>query len=262
MQPVKMESTVMELSQLISQAQEYDHQLPSAPVPLTIPVGKEIARWIDHTLLKPEATAAQVRVLCQEAMEYHFASVCVNPVFVPLACGMLRDAPENVGTVVGFPLGAVLPEFKVYETLANVNAGAAEIDMVINIGALKSEAFGLVLNEVQAVTGTAHNQGVLVKIILETALLTRREKIIACLIAQTAGADFVKTSTGFGTGGATIEDVELMRRIVGSEMGVKAAGGIRTYADAVAMIKAGANRLGSSAGVKIVQEAEAVKNDG
>lgn len=247
----------MELSQLVSLAHDYEHQLPSVPAPLKIPVGKEIAGWIDHTLLKPEATAAQVRVLCQEAMQYHFATVCINPVFVPLACGLLRDAKENICTVVGFPLGAVLPEFKVYETLACINAGAAEIDMVMNIGALKSEAYGLVLNEAQAVTGTAHNQGAVVKVILETVLLSRFEKIVACLISQAAGADFVKTSTGFGTGGATIEDVELMRCVVGAEMGVKAAGGIRTYADAIAMIKAGANRLGASAGVKIVKEAEA-----
>ena len=251
----------MELSQLISLAQDYEQELPPIPVQLNVPAGKAIAGWIDHTLLKPEATAAQIRVLCQEAMEHHFASVCINPVFVPLACGLLRDAKENICTVVGFPLGAVLPEFKVYETLACINAGAAEIDMVINIGALKSEAYGLVMNEIQAVAGTAHNQGALVKVILETALLTRREKIIACLIGQAAGADFVKTSTGFGTGGATIEDVALMRRVIGSEMGVKAAGGIRNYADAVAMIKAGANRLGASAGVKIIQEAEAVKNE-
>ena len=251
----------MELSQLLSLAQEYEHQLPPAPLPLKVPQGKAIAGWIDHTLLKPEATAAQVRNLCLEAMQHHFATVCINPVYVPLACGMLRDAKENICTVVGFPLGAVLPEFKVYETLASINYGASEIDMVINVGALKSEAYGLVLNEVQSVTATAHNQGAIVKVILETALLTRQEKIIACLISQAAGADFVKTSTGFGTGGATIEDVELMRCVVGSEMGVKAAGGIRTYADAVAMIKAGANRLGASAGVKIVQEAEAAKND-
>jgi deoxyribose-phosphate aldolase len=249
----------MVFSQLISLAQDYEQQLPPAPVQLNVPVGKDIASWIDHTLLKAEATAAQIRVLCQEAIEHHFATVCINPVFVPLACGLLRDAKENICTVIGFPLGAVLPEFKIYETLACINAGAAEIDMVINIGALKSEAYGLVMNEIQAVTGTAHNQGAIVKVILETALLTRREKIIACLISQAAGADFVKTSTGFGTGGATVEDVALMRCVVGSEMGVKAAGGIRTYADAVAMIKAGANRLGASAGVKIVQEAETVK---
>lgn len=247
----------MDLAQLLSLAQEFEHQLPPAPAPLKAPQGKAIAGWIDHTLLKPEATADQVRVLCQEAMQYHFATVCVNPAYVPLACGLLRDAKENVCTVVGFPLGASLPEYKVYEALANINNGASEIDMVINIGALKSEAYGLVMNEVQSVTATSHNQGALVKVILETALLSRREKIIACLIAQAAGADFVKTSTGFGTGGATIEDVELMRCVVGSEMGVKAAGGIRTYADAIAMIKAGANRLGASAGVKIVQEAEA-----
>lgn len=248
----------MELSQIVSLAQEYDHQLPPAPAPLNIPQGKQIAGWIDHTLLKPEATAAQIRNLCQEAMEYHFASVCINPAYIPLACGLLRDAPEVICTVVGFPLGAVLPEFKVYETLGCLGAGASEIDMVINIGALKSEAFGLIMNEIQAVTQTAHNQGAITKVILEAALLTRREKILACLISKAAGADFVKTSTGFGIGGATIEDVDLMRRVVGSDMGVKAAGGIRTYADALAMIKAGANRLGASAGVKIVQEAEAM----
>ncbi len=250
---------MMELSQLVSLAREYENQLPPSPAQLNIPEGKQIAGVIDHTLLKPEATAVQIKVLCQEAMQYHFASVCINPVYVPLACGLLKDAPEVICAVVGFPLGAVLPEFKVYETLACINAGAAEIDMVINIGALKSEAYGLVMNEIQTVTQTAHNQGSITKIILETVLLTQREKILACLISKTAGADFVKTSTGFGTGGATIEDVELMRRIVGSEMGVKAAGGIRTYADAVAMIKAGANRLGASAGVKIVNEAEAIK---
>ncbi len=251
----------MELSQLISLAIDYEQQPPSAPTPLNIPVGKEIAGWIDHTLLKADATAAQIRLLCEEAMEHHFATVCINPVYVPLACGMLRNAKENICTVIGFPLGAVLPEFKVFETLACINAGASEIDMVINIGALKSEAYGLVMNEIQAVSGTAHNQGALVKVILENSLLTRREKIIACLISQAAGADFVKTSTGFGTGGATVEDVALMRRVIGSEMGLKAAGGIRTYADAVAMINAGANRLGASAGVKIVQEAESVKNE-
>jgi deoxyribose-phosphate aldolase len=249
---------IMELSQLVSLAKDYELQLPPAPAPLDIPVGKQIAGWIDHTLLKPEATATQIRVLCQEAMQYHFASVCINPVYVPLASGLLRDAPEVVCAVVGFPLGAVLPEYKVFETLACINAGAVEIDMVINIGALKSEAYGLVMNDIQAVTQTAHNQGGITKIILETALLTRREKILACLISKTAGADFVKTSTGFGTGGATIDDVELMRCVVGSEIGVKAAGGVRTYDDAVAMIKAGANRLGASAGVKIVQEAEAI----
>ncbi len=251
----------MELSQLLSLAQEYENQLPPPPAPLHVPQGKALAGWIDHTLLKPEATAAQIRTLCQEASQHHFASVCINPAYVPLASGLLRNAKEKICTVVGFPLGAMLPEFKVYEALACISYGASEIDMVINIGALKSEAYGLVLNEIQSVASTCHNQGAIVKVILETVLLTRREKIITCLLARAAGADFVKTSTGFGTGGATIDDVELMRRVVGSEMGVKAAGGIRTYADATAMIKAGANRLGASAGVKIVQEAEAAKHD-
>jgi deoxyribose-phosphate aldolase len=251
----------MELAQIITLAQDYEHRLPEAPTPLRLPVGTEIAGWIDHTLLKPEATAAQIKVLCQEAMEHHFTTVCINPVYIPLACGILRNAKENICTVVGFPLGAVLPEFKVYETLICINAGASEIDMVINVGALKSEAYGLVMNEIQVVVGTAHNQGALVKVILENSLLTRREKIIACLISKSAGADFVKTSTGFGTGGATVEDVELMRRVIGSEMGVKAAGGIRSYADAMALMKAGANRLGASAGVKILQEAKAALNE-
>jgi deoxyribose-phosphate aldolase len=249
----------MELAQIIKLAQDYEQQLPPAPAPHPQPVGKEIAGFIDHTLLKPDGTASQIRTLCHEALQNHFASVCINPAFVPLASGLLRNAPEKVCTVIGFPLGASLPEYKVYETLACVNAGANEIDMVINIGALKSEAYGLVLNEIQAVTGTAHNQGALVKVIIETCFLTRLEKIIACLLSQVAGADFVKTSTGFGTAGATIEDVELMRCVIGPEMGLKAAGGIRTYADALAMIKAGATRLGASAGVKILQEAEATQ---
>jgi deoxyribose-phosphate aldolase len=248
----------MDLPQLVALSQDYEQQLPPPPAPLPVPTGKQIAGWIDHTLLKPEATAAQVKTLCQEASQHHFASVCVNPAYVPLACGLLRDAPEVVCTVIGFPLGALLPEHKVYEAVACINSGASEIDMVLNIGALKSEAYGLIANEIQAVTDVSHNQGAITKVIIETALLNRREKILACLISKAAGADFVKTSTGFSTGGATIEDVELMRRVVGSEMGVKASGGIRTYADAVAMIKAGANRLGASAGVKILQEAEAI----
>ncbi len=246
----------MDLSQILSLARDFETQLPPPPEPQVLPRGKEIAGWIDHTLLKPEATADQIRVLCQEAMQYHFATVCINPAYVPLACGLLRDARENVCTVVGFPFGALLPEFKVYETLACVNAGASEIDMVINIGALKSEAYGLVMNDVMSVSQAAHNQRAIVKVILENVLLTHYEKIIACLISKAAGADFVKTSTGFGTGGATIEDVQLMRCVVGSEIGVKAAGGIRSYADAIAMIKAGANRLGASAGVKIVADAK------
>jgi len=245
------------MADLFELAAAYDQELPPAPPAFEVPSGATIAGWIDHTLLKPEATAMQVKTLCQEAVEYQFASVCINPAFVPLAAGLLTTSRVAVCTVVGFPLGAALPEYKVFETLACVNAGASEIDMVINIGALKGGAYGLVLNEIQAVVQTAHNQGALVKVILENALLTRREKILGCLLCKAAGANFVKTSTGFGPGGATVEDVALMRRVVGAEMGVKAAGGVRKLADAQAMILAGANRLGASAGVTIVQEASA-----
>ncbi len=251
----------MDLSQLIALAQDYEQELPPAPKPASPPAGRQIAACIDHTLLKPDATAAQIRQLVQEAVQHHFASVCINPAYIPLACGLLGDAKEAICTVIGFPLGAVLPEFKVYETLSCISAGASEIDMVINIGALKSEAVGLILNEIQAVVGTCHNQGAITKVIIETCYLTRYEKILACLLSKAAGADFVKTSTGFGTAGATVEDVELMRRVIGPEMGIKAAGGIRTYADALAMLKAGATRLGASAGVRIVQEAEAATNE-
>ncbi len=245
------------IANLLELAVSYDQELPPAPPALELPPGAKIAAWIDHTLLKPDATAAQVKVLCQEALEYRFASVCINPAYVPLASGLLAKSPVAVCTVVGFPLGAALPEYKVFETLASISAGAREIDMVINIGALKGEAYGLVLNEITGVVQTAHNQGALVKVILEMALLTRREKIVGCLLCKAAGADFVKTSTGFGPGGATVEDVALMRRVVGAERGVKAAGGVRTLADALAMIQAGANRLGASAGVTIVREATA-----
>jgi len=245
------------IGNLLELASAYDQELPPAPPAFEIPGGAQIASWIDHTLLKPEATATQVKSLCQEALEYKFASVCINPAYVPLASGLLAKAHIAVCTVVGFPLGATLPDYKVFEALACINAGASEIDMVINVGALKGAAYGLVLNEIASVVQTAHNQGAIVKVILETALLTRQEKIVGCLLCKAAGADFVKTSTGFGPGGATVEDVALMRRVVGAEMGVKAAGGVRTLADAQAMILAGANRLGASAGVTIVREATA-----
>jgi deoxyribose-phosphate aldolase len=240
---------------LLDLAKTYETGLPELPPGLTLPEGAEIAGWIDHTLLKPEATAAQVKTLCQEARQYHFASVCVNPAFIPLAAGILQGSSVLVDTVVGFPLGATLPTQKVVETLSCLNAGAVEIDMVINIGALKGEAYGQVLNEIQVLTQVTHNQRAILKVILETALLTRQEKIIACLICKAAGADFVKTSTGFGPGGATIEDVDLMFRVVGKDLKVKASGGVRSLADAQAMIRAGASRLGTSAGVRIIQEA-------
>lgn len=240
---------------LLALAETFSKELPPAPIALAAPAGPEIAGWIDHTLLKPQATASQIKALCQEAIQYKFATVCVNPVYVSLASGLLRDSPVSVCAVLGFPLGANTSTIKVTETLDCLNSGASEIDMVMNVGALKGEAYGQVLNDIQAVVQTAHNQRAIVKVILENALLTQSEKIIACLLSKAAGADFVKTSTGFGPGGATVEDVDLMYRVVGAELKVKAAGGIRTLADAQAMIRAGASRIGASAGVSIVNEA-------
>jgi len=216
---------------------------------------RRLASMIDHTLLKPEATRAQVEQVCDEAKQHGFASVCVNPTHVRLCAQRLKGSPVKVCTVVGFPLGATLPEVKAFETQQALEAGATEIDMVINIGALKSQDNDLVARDLAAVVRAAHAGNALVKVILEAALLTDDEKIAACQLAQSAGADFVKTSTGFGPGGATVEDVALMRRAVGPAMGVKAAGGIRTLADAQKMIAAGATRIGASASVKMMAEA-------
>lgn len=246
----------MPLETILEQAAQLDAQLPPVSQAAALPHGKAIAAWIDHTLLKPEATAAQVEQLCQEALQYQFAAVCINPAYVSLAARRLAASPVKVCTVVGFPLGADMTTSKVLETYACLDAGAQEIDMVLNVGAIKSEAFGLALNDIQGVVQAAHHQQAIVKVIFENALLTRREKILACLLCQVAGADFVKTSTGFAASGATLEDVELMRRLVGPHIGVKAAGGVRTYADALSMIRAGASRIGSSSGVTILQVAE------
>jgi deoxyribose-phosphate aldolase len=221
-----------------------------------------MARMIDHTLLKPDASRDQIARLCDEARAYHFASVCVNPVYVTLCADLLRDVDGvAVCTVIGFPLGANLTSVKVYETEQVIAVGATEVDMVQNVGALKSQDYDLVRRDIVAVTAAAHAQGAICKVILENALLTDEEKEIACRIVQEAGADFVKTSTGFGPGGATVPDVALMRRVVGPAMGVKAAGGVRTYADAQAMIAAGATRLGASAGVRIIDEARGLVAD-
>lgn len=245
------------LDDLLDQAEAYARELPpAAPLP-TPPAGAEIAAWIDHTLLQPEASVREVKQLCDEAREYGFAAVCVNPAYAQLAAGLLHETSVPVCCVVAFPFGATTPTLKVVETLACLNAGASEIDMVHNIGALKSAAYGQVFNEIQSVTQAVHNQRAAVKVILETALLTREEIILACLISRAAGADYVKTSTGFGPGGATPEDVSLMRRVVGAEMGVKASGGIHTYAAAQAMISAGASQLGTSHGVEILAQARA-----
>lgn len=220
-----------------------------------VPADVEIARLIDHTLLKPDATPDQIAQLCFEARTYGFASVCVNPAHVKLAAELLAGSPVKVCTVIGFPLGATLPEVKVFEALDAIAKGASEIDMVINIGALKARDYTLVARDIQGVVSACHDREALVKVIIEAALLTDEEKVAACLLAKEAGADFVKTSTGFGPGGARLEDVALMRRAVGPKMGVKAAGGIRTLAEAQSMVEAGATRIGASAGVAIVQEA-------
>lgn len=218
-------------------------------------VERPIASLIDHTLLKPEATREQIARLCEEAQKYGFAAVCVNPTNVKLAAKLLEDSSVAVCTVVGFPLGATLPEVKAYEAQQALSQGAAEIDMVINIGALKSGDRELVEQDIAAVARLCHDHGAICKVIIEAALLTEEEKVTACQLAKEAGADYVKTSTGFGPGGATVEDVALMRRVVGPSMGVKAAGGIRTLETARAMIQAGATRIGTSSGVKIAQEA-------
>jgi deoxyribose-phosphate aldolase len=218
-------------------------------------VGGSFARYFDHTLLKADATPKQITALCDEARLYGFAAVCVNPVNVKLCAKLLQGAGVEVCTVVGFPLGATTSAVKVYEAQQTIRDGASEVDMVMNVGALKSGDYELVKGDVAAVAAACREQDVVLKVIIEAALLTNEEKEVACQLAMAAGADYVKTSTGFGPGGATVEDVALMRRVVGPTLGVKAAGGIRTYADAQAMIKAGANRIGASAGVAIMQEA-------
>ncbi len=210
--------------------------------------------FIDHTLLKADATVEQITKLCQEAREYRFASVCVNSCWVRLCSELLRGSGVAVCTVVGFPLGAMIPEAKAFEAEAAIENGATEIDMVINVGALKSQDYRMVAKDIQVVCDAVHQHGAILKVIIEACLLTKEEKVIACLLAKNAGADYVKTSTGFSTGGATVEDVKLMRSIVGDEMGVKAAGGIRDKETAEAMLDAGADRLGASAGVQICKK--------
>lgn len=211
-----------------------------------------IAQMIDHTLLKPDATKEQIKALCEDAKEYEFASVCVNPVWVEAAAAFLNGTDVKVCTVIGFPLGASTSDVKAFETKDAIEKGAQEVDMVINIGALKSRDLDLVEKDIQAVTAAAKDKA-LVKVIIETCLLTDEDKQIACEISKQAGADFVKTSTGFSTGGATEQDVALMRKTVGSQMGVKASGGVRSQEDAVNMINSGATRIGTSSGAKIVE---------
>lgn len=213
----------------------------------------QLGRMIDHTLLKANATEAEIVKLVEEAKTYRFASVCVNPTWVKKAAEMLKDTPDvKVCTVIGFPLGANTKEVKAFETANAIANGATEVDMVINIGAMKDKQYDLVEADIKAVVDAAKGKA-LTKVILETALLTKEEIEMACKLAVKAGADFVKTSTGFSTGGATVEDVALMRKTVGPDVGVKASGGVRSLEDAVAMVEAGANRIGASSGVAIMK---------
>src|SRR6185503_16953961 len=219
-----------------------------------------VAAMIDHTLLKPDATRQEIEKLCREAAQFHFATVCVNPAWVSFAAQQLRGSGVGVCSVVGFPLGATTADVKHYETRRAIFDGASEIDMVINIGALKSGDLKVVERDIAAVVGPCREASVISKVIIEVALLNDDEKIAASTLSKAAGADFVKTSTGFASGGATAHDVALMRRVVGAEMGVKAAGGVRDYEGLKAMVAAGATRVGASAGVKIVQESKGVKS--
>jgi deoxyribose-phosphate aldolase len=216
----------------------------------------DVAAMIDHTLLKADASRGEVEKLCREAVEYRFASVCVNPTWIATCARLLQGSAVKVCSVVGFPLGATTPDVKHYETRRALFDGAREIDMVINVGALKSGDLRVVERDIEAVTGPCREAGAISKVIIEAALLTDDEKVAACTLAKAAAADYVKTSTGFGPGGATAADVALMRRVVGEEMGVKAAGGVKDLDALRAMVAAGATRIGASAGVRIVQESK------
>jgi deoxyribose-phosphate aldolase len=225
--------------------------------PSVIELEAGFAGLIDHTLLKPEASREDIRKLCQEAVKFGFASVCINPWNVPLAAELVRGSNVKVCTVIGFPLGATLPQVKIQEAEEAIKLGAQEVDMVLNIGALKSGQDDVMESDIRGVVQAAHRGGAICKVIFETSLLTVEEKVRAALASKRAGADFVKTSTGFSTGGATAEDVALMRAAVGSEMGVKASGGVRTLDDLKKMVCAGATRIGASASVKIMEQAAA-----
>lgn len=216
----------------------------------------KISKYIDHTVLKPESVSSDVKQICEEAIEYDFKTVCIQPYWVNYAKELLKDSDVGITTVIGFPLGANTEGIKAAETKVAIMDGATEVDMVINIGALKDENYEVVLQDIESVVDAAGN--VPVKVIIETSLLTKGEKIKACELAKKAGAAFVKTSTGFSTGGATIEDIRLMRATVGPEMGVKASGGVRNYEDAKAMIEAGATRIGASSGIEIVKGSKVV----
>jgi deoxyribose-phosphate aldolase len=220
---------------------------------------EQLAKYIDHTILKPEATEAQVRSICEEALKYNFASVCINPSRVSLAASILKGSEVKVCTVIGFPLGATTTAVKAFETSETIKEGAHEVDMVINVGKLKDKDYDYVKEDIKAVVEAAKGKA-LTKVIIETSLLTDEEKVIACRLSKEAGADFVKTSTGFSGGGATSADIKLMRETVGSELGVKASGGVRSYEDAVNMIDSGATRIGASASIAICEGGKSDSN--
>lgn len=250
-------STIEKLLQI---ADEYERSLPPFPGALQVEP-MSVAEYLDHTLLKPEASEGQVEQLCNEALSYGCASVCVNSVYVPLVSKILSGSKVKTCAVIGFPLGATPTRAKVYEAGLALEAGAHELDMVLAVGLLKSSEYQAVYDDIAQVVTLAHRAGGIVKVIIETCLLENSEKIISCLLSKDAGADFVKTSTGFGAAGATVDDVQLMRRVVGdiNGVGVKAAGGVRSLHDALAMINAGATRIGTSNSAKIMQEAAATK---
>jgi deoxyribose-phosphate aldolase len=216
---------------------------------------RELAKMIDHTMVKPTATQDDVKQLCKEAIEYGFKCAVVNPTYVPLAVKLLKNSNIQVCSTIGFPIGVTLPEVKAFETKTVAEAGAKEVDMVINLSALKSKDYATVRKDIEAVVGVRKfHSDLIVKVIIETGFLTNEEKVVACKLCKEAGADFVKTSTGLLVGKATVDDVRLMRKTVGENMGVKAAAGVRTLKDALAMIEAGANRIGTSTGVQIIEE--------
>jgi len=248
----------MNIQEILDLAEEYEQQLPDiTPTPYTL--DESFAKFIDHTVLKPEATPDMIEALCEDALKYNFASVCINPIFIPQAVEMLADSDVDVCTVVGFPLGADPGSIKAMEAAEAIEHGAVEVDMVMAVGMLKGGAYQLVWDDIRAVAEACHRENAILKVIHENCLLTEQEKIIACLISKEAGADFVKTSTGFNSGGATVEDIHLMRAVVGPAMGVKAAGGVRDVTAARAMLENGASRIGASAGVKIMEAINLLK---
>lgn len=250
--------TEMEITTLVQSVRSKLGMGAASPAAAYKPVDSSaanLAHLIDHTILKPEATPDQVRKLCDEARHFDFASVCINPTHVRLAADLLRGSRVAVCAVAGFPLGATLPEVKAFEAQRVIAEGAREVDMVINVGALKAGDYALVTKDIAGVVQACRAGKAISKVIIETCYLTAEEKVAACLLAQAAGVDFVKTSTGFGPAGATVDDVALMRRVIGPALGLKAAGGIRDLATMQAMVLAGATRVGASASVKIMQEA-------